>query len=198
MAWLIFLVVVAVPFLINYITTSFFHRHSAKKSLPKHPPTVPYWIPGLFHGLGLLSKPSTYFALIIKKYGNHAPFVLKTGRVSYLVVRSPEQCGYLLRDGPDASINDAKSDLVEVYSKLFGTTREAAKCYNAMGTGDSEGDTVHLAHVAVHLKYLEDEEGLKALTDLFISVFRRNMSNKMFQTSSCKATLNGTYLNWRC
>lgn len=182
MAWLILLAFILTPFLTHYITTFFFRQQSKNRNPSRKPPTIPYWVPGLYHALGLLSKPSTYFALLIKKYGAHAPFTVKVGRVSYLVVRSPEHCRSLLRR---SSSMEVKSNLPEIYDKVFGTTRDAVRYYQTNNSGDKDSCLVHPMLASVHSKYLDEVE-LKSLTDTYISIFRRNMSNKMFQTSSCR------------
>ncbi|CAI6332412.1 unnamed protein product [Periconia digitata] len=180
MAWLILLAFILTPFLTHYITTFLFRRQSKNRSPPRKPPTIPYWVPGLYHALGLLSKPSTYFALLIKKYGAHAPFTVKIGRVSYLVVRSSEHCRSLLRQ---SSSTKAKSNLTEIYDKVFGTTRDAIRYYQINESVDQDSGPFHPLLASVHSKYQDDVE-FKSLTDTFISIFRRNMSNKMFQPSS--------------
>ncbi|PVI04740.1 putative cytochrome-like protein P450 [Periconia macrospinosa] len=178
MIWLILFIVIAIPFLTHYITSILFNRNSANKNSPRNPPTIPYWIPGLCHALGLLSKPSTYFALLIKKHGFHAPFFVRMGRVSYLIVRNPEQCRDLLRGGLKTTW-----DLVEVYSKVFGMNGDALKYYETREIGDGKDGESDAADDSALRKYMEDAE-LKALADVFVSVFSRNMSNKMFQTST--------------
>ncbi|KAF2643967.1 putative cytochrome-like protein P450 [Massarina eburnea CBS 473.64] len=191
MAWLLefvqrqsvplaFSLLVLIPFLTHYITTTLFYRAHSSKGSDKKPPTISYWLPVFCHGLGLLSRPSAYFGLLIKKYGDYAPFVVKVGRTSYLVIRDPKHVQKVFRESSGPA---TRSDLVEFYSKVLDAPKEAVDCYKSVGAGAEQNGKLHHARVAVPEKYFTGA-ALKSLTDTYISIFRRNMSNKMFQVDS--------------
>lgn len=55
--------VVVLPFLTYYVTSLLFFRQSKSKATQKRPPTIPYFIPGLFNALGFAqSGARKYFA----------------------------------------------------------------------------------------------------------------------------------------
>jgi hypothetical protein len=57
------LAVVVLPFLTYYITSAAFFRRANTRGAGKRPPTVPYFVPGLFHATGIVSLgPQKYFA----------------------------------------------------------------------------------------------------------------------------------------
>jgi hypothetical protein len=57
------LAVVVLPFLTYYITSTAFFRRANNRGPGKKPPTVPYFVPGLFHATGIVSLgPRKYFA----------------------------------------------------------------------------------------------------------------------------------------
>lgn len=56
----------AFPFAIYYITLSLFQRRVRSDTSGKSPPTVPYYIPGVFHAFSLAyTGPQKYFAQLL-------------------------------------------------------------------------------------------------------------------------------------
>ncbi|KAF1962243.1 cytochrome P450 [Byssothecium circinans] len=176
---LVLSLVILIPFLIHYITTTLFYRTHGSKNSNRKPLTIPYWVPGFCHGLGLLSRPSAYLALLVKKYGDYAPFMVKVGLSSYLIIRDLDHVQQVFQT-PNNAI--ATPDL-EFYTKVLDAPPDAINYYKSVARRDTEGDKVHHAHVTIPRKYFTGP-ALKALTDTYISIFRRNMSNKMFQVNS--------------
>jgi hypothetical protein len=63
---LLWIAVVIIPFLTYQLTLFLFHRTARSDAPLKTPPTIPYWVPGIFHGVGLtLSGPSAYFGKLM-------------------------------------------------------------------------------------------------------------------------------------
>ena len=57
------LFVVVSPFLVYYISTQLFYRTTNSKALGKRPPTIPYFIPAVFHTFTLAYEGAqTFFA----------------------------------------------------------------------------------------------------------------------------------------
>lgn len=69
---------------------------------------------------------------------------------------------------------------VQVFDKVLGSPKEALELYNAMGTGNKESDQLDYAHLTVPRKYFSGTP-LIPMAEVYISVLRRNLSNKMFQ-----------------
>jgi hypothetical protein len=59
---IILVTLIIVPFLTYFISTTLFYRTARSHSALRRPPTVPYWVPGIYHGFSLLSRsPSIFF-----------------------------------------------------------------------------------------------------------------------------------------
>lgn len=54
------------PFLTYYLSTLSFYRKANSKVTGKRPPTIPYFIPGVFHAFTLAYEgPQKYFATLM-------------------------------------------------------------------------------------------------------------------------------------
>lgn len=63
---LIFSGLIIFPFLTCYIATILFYRKARSTARGKIPPSIPYYVPGIFHAFGLASiGPQKYFAQIM-------------------------------------------------------------------------------------------------------------------------------------
>ena len=59
---LLWVAVVIVPFFTYQLTSFLFYRTARSDAPLKTPPTIPYWVPGIFHGVGLIMYgPPAYF-----------------------------------------------------------------------------------------------------------------------------------------
>ena len=71
----------------------------------------------------------------------------------------------------------------EMYDKVFGAAKVTIESYKNLGLNSDETDQINHAHFDLPRKYLTGSS-LVSLADVYISAFRRNMSNKMFQLDS--------------
>ncbi|KAF2865178.1 cytochrome P450 [Massariosphaeria phaeospora] len=165
------------PVLVYYITTTLFYRKTNSKLLSKIPPTVPYWVPGLFHGLSVASGPPAYFAKVLKQYGSSAPFVVKAGSISLVVVRDAKHAQKILQASAHMT---PKALQVRALDKAMDAPIEALLLYDMIRTGSLEDDHNHSARLVVPHKYLTGPS-LSSISDVYLATFRRNLSNKMFQ-----------------
>jgi len=69
---------------------------------------------------------------------------------------------------------------VQVFDKVMGSPKLALPLYDGIGEGSEE---VSHAHLTVPRLYLSGAP-LVPVADIYIQTFRRNLSNKMFQTKS--------------
>ena len=53
------------PYITYQLTTILFYRTVRSKAILKTPPTIPYWVPGLFHTIGLAFGGSAYFGKLM-------------------------------------------------------------------------------------------------------------------------------------
>lgn len=59
-------VLIISPFLTYYLTTLVFYRRSRSKELGKYPPTIPFYLIGIFHTFSLMTAgPQQYFAQLL-------------------------------------------------------------------------------------------------------------------------------------
>ncbi|KAF2686921.1 cytochrome P450 [Lentithecium fluviatile CBS 122367] len=168
------------PILTYYLSTTLFFRKINRKGSKKAPPTVPYWIPGVYHAVGLISRPSTYFATYVNEYGNHGPCIVKAGRLSYTIVRDSNHVQRILDAMGQLTTNFERA---EVYDKVLGTPKPTIECYRRHATKSEESDQINIAHFDLPQRYLTGP-ALHLLADKYIAIFRHNMSNKMFQIDS--------------
>ncbi|KAK8043803.1 cytochrome P450 [Apiospora phragmitis] len=79
--------------LVTYVTSSLRFRRALSVDdsdrFPRVMPLVPYWFPGLYHGLALLINPTDFLYGIIKKYGWERPLQVKAGPVNCTLTANP-------------------------------------------------------------------------------------------------------------
>ncbi|KAF2648308.1 cytochrome P450 [Lophiostoma macrostomum CBS 122681] len=166
------------PFLIQYLSTTFFYRRARSISKSKTPPTLPYSIPGIFHVFGLLRHgPPVFFANAIREYGDFAPFVIKAGPTHFLIIRSAEHVKKVFQSVKQMTVTDFHA---QIYEKIMGTPKEAVQLYQDIGKGRKESDAIDHAHLALPRQYFSGT-ALVSMVDVYIATLRRNMSNKMIQ-----------------
>lgn len=62
----IILTLIVVPLATYYSSLSSFQRRARRKRAGKIPPTIPYYVPGIFHAFSLASTgPQKYFAQLL-------------------------------------------------------------------------------------------------------------------------------------
>ncbi|KAF1849405.1 cytochrome P450 [Cucurbitaria berberidis CBS 394.84] len=169
---------IIVPFLTFFLSTTLFYRKTKNKFPGQTPPTTPYFVPGVFHAFSLAYfGPQKYFAALIDQYGNFAPFVVKAGLGSFLVLRDPKQAERVLQ--ASNQLTTRKSNL-HIHERLFGSPKEILKFYAGKGSNGNEAGLVELVHSALPRKYLMGTS-LAPLIDTYVSILSRNLNEKMFQ-----------------
>ncbi|KAH7132575.1 putative cytochrome-like protein P450 [Dendryphion nanum] len=175
---LIFVTIILLPFITNYLSTSSFYRRANNKTPNKQPPVIPYWIPGIFHGFGVFTQgTSAFFANAINEYGNFAPFVVKAGPLPFVVVRHPEHVKKVLQSVKQMTTTDLH---VRIFDKVMGAPVQAVALYKAVGTGNKQSDEVDHAHITLPRQYFTGT-GVAPMANVYIRLMQRNLSTKMFQ-----------------
>jgi len=62
---LLWVAIIVFPFLTYQLTSFLFYRTARSNGPLKTPPTIPYWVPGIFHGVGLAFGPPVYFGKLM-------------------------------------------------------------------------------------------------------------------------------------
>ncbi|KAF9692788.1 hypothetical protein EKO04_009166 [Ascochyta lentis] len=164
------------PFLTYYATSSLFFRRADSTTFGKKPPTIPYFVPGLFHASGFAQLGARkYFAELIKNYGTFAPFQVKAGPRSYIVLRDPTHIRRVLDAPEHLTATPART---EIFDKLFGSPRAADHLHHSEAHTSEESETTTLAPPSTF--YVPDA-ALASTVETYISILSANMHDKMFQ-----------------
>jgi hypothetical protein len=185
------------PLLIYYITTLLFYRRASSKLRGKVPPTVPYYVPGIFHAFSLAKTgPPRYLAQVMyanefsrsvvvltvnrKDYGDSAPFFVNAGPQALLVVRMPSQVGKVLTACTATTTTQSQ---YEAFDKLFGSPKAALDMYSGANISELEDAALQEAHIVLTQKHLTGAS-LSTSLETYVSILSENLDNKMFQTGS--------------
>ncbi|CAA9961296.1 Cytochrome P450 [Pyrenophora teres f. maculata] len=177
---LIVFLLIIVPICTYNVSKARFDRSSQSTALQR-PPTVPYLVPGVFHAFSLaFDGPQKYFATLIKEHGKFAPFAVKVGLRSFVVLRDPEHVKKIVeaskQQGPDVSGS-------RIHEIAFGSSKAVANLL--AGTTPSNGKKKATRQVRISLtqKYLTGTS-LANTTNTYVNTLSRNMNDKMFQVGS--------------
>ncbi|KAF2475223.1 cytochrome P450 [Lindgomyces ingoldianus] len=175
---LLIIVIIATIPLSTYALSSFlFHRTARINSSGKTPPTVPYSIPGLYHVFALLTQgPPKFFANIINTYGRLAPFVVRAGPLSFLVVRDANHVKKIFQSSKTLTPTALH---VQVFDKVMGSPKEVLEIYGAVGSGRTDSEQVDYAHLTVPRLHLVGTS-LTSIAEVYIAILRRNLAKKRF------------------
>lgn len=187
------------PLLVFYITTLLFWRRTRSKVRSKTPPTIPYFVPGIYHAFGLATTgPEKYFAQVLyvtiaftyllpltgnrKDYGvgECAPFFINAGPQSLLIVREPGQIETTLEQTKAAQFGGIN---FEFFDKFLGSPQGAVNLYAGRGLSDADRLVLEDAHINAPRKHLTGTR-LVANIEQYISILSENLHNKMFQTGT--------------
>ncbi|KAL7777998.1 hypothetical protein CFE70_004672 [Pyrenophora teres f. teres 0-1] len=192
---LIVFLLIIVPICTYNVSKARFDRSSQSTALQR-PPTVPYLVPGVFHAFSLaFDGPQKYFATLMyvaqphswnvlttgsKEHGKFAPFAVKVGLRSFVVLRDPEHVKKIVeaskQQGPDVSGS-------RIHEIAFGSSKAVANLL--AGTTPSNGKKKATRQVRISLtqKYLTGTS-LANTTNTYVNTLSRNMNDKMFQVGS--------------
>ncbi|KAH7092141.1 cytochrome P450 [Paraphoma chrysanthemicola] len=169
---------IVLPFFTYYVTTLLFYRRVRSNECKKTPPTIPFYVPGVFHAFSLAtSGPQEYIAQLMKDYGDFVPFLIKAGPQPFLIVRDPVHVKKALTASQHRPISIAH---VEMLDKVFAISPSVLNKYTGKGASEAEKPALENAYVALTQKYLAGES-LSALAESYISILSDNLHNKMFQ-----------------
>jgi hypothetical protein len=112
-----------------------------------------------------------------KDYGNFAPFFVKAGPASHLVLRDPVHFERIL------SILDPTAAEVEAYDKVFGMPEAALSLYSGKGATESKLRAMLAAHNKLRTMCLT-EASLTAFAEIYVSILSGNLHDKMFQAGT--------------
>ncbi|KAJ8112823.1 hypothetical protein OPT61_g4897 [Boeremia exigua] len=166
---------VILPFLTYYVTSALFFRKANSTAINKEPPTIPYFVPGLFNAANFgRSGARTYFAELIKDFGTFSPFKVRAGLRSYVVIRDPIHMSRVL-NAPE-HLTTTTSD-IETFDKLFGSPNlERYLKRSRTSNRSDEGKGTRFPPPSVI-----PDATLISTTEAYISILSANMHDKMFQ-----------------
>ncbi|PSN66246.1 putative cytochrome-like protein P450 [Corynespora cassiicola Philippines] len=170
------------PFLTSNISTAIFFRTVRSRRLNKKPPTLPYWVPILYHALGFATGAPANFAKLMtrKEFGQYSPFVVRAGLYPYLVLRSIDHVKKILNSPAQFS---TKLVRVELFSRVLGAPKEALNVYRGFNSEREESILVDQTHSALPQAYLQGTP-LASLTQVYSAALSRRLSTKWFQPKS--------------
>ncbi|KAH9866193.1 hypothetical protein J1614_008758 [Plenodomus biglobosus] len=166
------------PFLTYYVSTLLFYRQVNSKARGKTPPTVPYLFSGVFHAFSLAYEgPQKYFAALLKDYGTSAPFAVKAGLQTFVVLRDPGHVQKVMQ-----ASKRAVPDVIDLhrYEQVFGSPKSVLNLYAGKGSSASAEQALRYAHVDLPKKYLTGT-ALANMTDTYVSSLSQSLNDKMFQ-----------------
>lgn len=108
-------------------------------------------------------------------YGNFAPFLVRAGFTSYLIVRDPEHINTILES--DHMVPQGSH--VQMFDEVMGSPKEAAQLALEQARSKKD-DNLQYAHLVLPRKYLSGKH-LEAFAERYSSILSRNLSDKMFQ-----------------
>ncbi|KAF1945985.1 cytochrome P450 [Clathrospora elynae] len=178
---LIALLLVIIPILTYYASRALFYQNANNKALGKRPPTIPYLVPGIFHTFSLAYEgPQKCFATLINKFGQHAPFTVKSGLLSFVVLQDPKH----IETVAQASKQQSPHALyIRMYAEALGYPKAALDLYAIEGVGGKEKEAFQYAHTTLSQKYLTGAS-LASISDVYVSMLSRSLNDKMFQIGS--------------
>lgn len=112
-----------------------------------------------------------------KEYGNFAPFVVKQGLNSTLVLRDPSHIQKILQSPKQLT---STAFIARTYGKVFGTPKAALRIYRGEDVTEKQKQALDYAHLTLPQKYLAGAS-LVPVADLYASALSRNLNDKMFQ-----------------
>ncbi|KAF2029216.1 putative cytochrome-like protein P450 [Setomelanomma holmii] len=172
------IILIVSPFLTLYLTTSLFYRRARSTAPRKSPPTVPYYVPGVFHAFSLATTgPQEYLAKLLKEYGEFAPFFVRAGPQPFLIIRDPVHIKQILATPePDSP---AVSHL-ELLDKLYGSPKKAVDKYAGKDVSETSKALMKRAYVDLAQEHLTGAP-LIPLIETYTSILSDSMNEKMFQ-----------------
>ena len=112
-----------------------------------------------------------------KDYGNFAPFFIKAGPASHLVLRDPAHFERIL------SILDPIAAELEAYDKIFGMPEAALSLYSGKCATESELNAMLSGHKNLRTTRLTGAY-LTAFAEKYVSILSGNLHDKMFQAGT--------------
>jgi hypothetical protein len=119
--------------------------------------------------------PFIYRSLAEKRseyYGKHAPFIVRVGLRSLVVLREPEHVKKVAEASKQRTLQGTESNFNDV---IFG--------HPQIDGNDVNNEKFELARAALTPKYLTGPS-LTTMIDLYASILSRNLNDKMFQVGS--------------
>lgn len=173
---LIAIILISIPALTYYVSSTLFHRSSKTVASRRSPPTIPYLLPGVFHAFNLAyDGPPKCFATLLKYYGDAAPFTVRIGLRPFVVFRDPKHVRKI------AEAKQVQSQIIEhrITDDLIGFPKAISN-----GAIDEKAfKVIESTRTTLTEKYF-NASVLPTMTDLYVSILSRNLKDKMFQVGS--------------
>lgn len=174
---LVALAVVASPFLTYYLSNYLFEQTVRSPEIGKTPPKLPAYIPGIWPGVTIIKDGlPAFISNIIKRYGELAPFVVRAGPLSFLLIRDAAQIKRVL----ESENMTPKGRHGRLFDKTFGTPQATLAAIQATAAGRSRSEDLDYVHSRVPRQYCSGA-GLKSMAEAYTGLLSQNLGNKMFQ-----------------
>ncbi|KAF1936393.1 cytochrome P450 [Clathrospora elynae] len=109
------------------------------------PPTLPYWIPGLKHGLSMGIDSKKFLASCLNKYGDGSPFFIDAAGQKLLILLDPEHIKGVLRSSTELDPNPFIHE--RILGALMGSPQAAIDHYKSE---KGNTDYIQTTHIRQH------------------------------------------------
>ncbi|KAI1312744.1 cytochrome P450 [Xylaria venustula] len=176
--------IVLLLFSITFAISSF--RFSTAHEIGSHtkrPPTVPYVIPFICHGLRLAWDPATLVTKTLAQYGWQTPLMIRAGLLHFTMVASPEHIQAVFKSSKNLS---SKPTAIFALQHLLGTPASAIPFYMAddsgmaavprKGSQTRPENRIHFYQAHASQKFLSGSH-LTSLSERYVLTLRRNLNS---------------------
>ncbi|XP_014562251.1 hypothetical protein COCVIDRAFT_11346 [Bipolaris victoriae FI3] len=173
--------IIVLPALTYYLTTAFFFQSAKNDAAGKRPPTIPYLVPGVFHTFSIAAEgPQKFFARLFKEFGSFAPFTVKAGLQTFVVLRDPKHIKVVI----EASKPSEQGSIVRhEYEGIFKVPKRQASIPAEFSDPAKYNEKVYNAFTTPIRKHLTGESMVN-IGERYASKLSSNMDDKMFQVGT--------------
>ncbi|KAK3332568.1 cytochrome P450 [Cercophora scortea] len=142
-------------------------------------PLVPYWVPGLFHTVSLLS-PTVFLPKVVKKFGTNSPLEVRASWLRFIIVANPEHIKAVFRKTKHMT---NKSNTIFALKYLMGLPKDTVRFFRDDDSGlnvtPRKGSTVPDES---RIKFLIVHSLLKLLQGVHLEAAGKRYMSTLFRT----------------
>ncbi|KAF2013366.1 cytochrome P450 [Aaosphaeria arxii CBS 175.79] len=158
-------------------STRSFNAPRNNKSKITQPPTIPYMIPGLYHGFGfLINGLAKFFTIILREYGERTPFLVRPGPMKFAIVTDAAH----IRTVFQAKQMSIRQLHAQIFGKLFGAPKSALEVYTKDASHLPEEQRIEYAHISLPRRYFTGPH-LNTLSERYLADLRHNLAAVHFK-----------------